>query len=332
MRTISEKIAIQMNEKRWNEYNFNFSKLYNWDEIQNRHDSGETIGSLRKRLNISYSTMKKAMELGLIIKKHSIRPKVAEETKMIISQKRKEWLRKNPDKHPWRNKDKFKSKPCEKVKEFLNSSNIQFVEEYVPSIDGRSFSIDIALPDKMIAIEINGNQHYEKDGTLKPYYQERHDLLEANGWIVYEIHYSACFSFDKWNDFRNVLVSSDKKIDFDYFKYTPKEKVDKKCLDCGCDIKKYSTRCKSCNIKHRELEKNKNVRKFLSPDGEIIEDKPNKEKLESLVLKYPLTKLGEMFGVSDNSIRKWCQKMDIKCPDNKYRMKMLHSKQENGED
>lgn len=149
---------------------------------------------------------------------------LSEEHKKKVSEGRKKWLKENPDKHPWRSHNKFKSKPCEKAKEFLRSLGISFIEEFDPRIEGRNFSIDIAMPEKRIAIEINGNQHYEKTGELKPYYKEREMLLESNGWIVYQIHYSACFNLEKWSDFVNQLKNSPVKVEFDYFTYVPKKK------------------------------------------------------------------------------------------------------------
>ncbi|MDY5668732.1 MAG: hypothetical protein SPK43_05840 [Candidatus Onthovivens sp.] len=57
---------------------------------------------------------------------------------------------------------------------------INFIEEYCPFIDS-AISVDIAFPDIKIGIEINGNQHYNRDGSLKDYYQKRHDKLEEAG-------------------------------------------------------------------------------------------------------------------------------------------------------
>lgn len=117
--------------------------------------------------------------------------KTPEELKKI-SESRKKYLLENPDKHPWKNKDKFKSKPCEYLKNILKSKNINFLEEYNP-ISSNSYSIDIAFPDIKVGIEINGNQHYNNDKTLKEYYQERHDKIENEGWLLYEIHYSKVY-------------------------------------------------------------------------------------------------------------------------------------------
>lgn len=115
----------------------------------------------------------------------------SEEVKRKLSNARKKFLKENPDKHHWKRKDKFKSVPCEKLKGFLKESGINFVEEWQPLVN-RFYSIDIAFPDKKIGIEVNGNQHYNRDGTLKEYYQKRHDEICNEGWTLYEIHYSQC--------------------------------------------------------------------------------------------------------------------------------------------
>ncbi len=36
-------------------------------------------------------------------------------------------------------------------------------------------------------------------------------------------------------------------------------------------------------------------------------DRPSKDLLYNLIIKTPFTKIGEMYGVSDNAIRKWCK-------------------------
>lgn len=118
------------------------------------------------------------------------------ETKQHLSKMRKKFLLENPDKHHWRTKEKHKSEPCEKVKEYLKSLNINFVEEWQPLSD-YAYSLDIAFPDKKLAIEINGNQHYNSDGTLKEYYQNRHDLIEREGWTILELHYTIAYNLEK---------------------------------------------------------------------------------------------------------------------------------------
>lgn len=139
----------------------------------------------------------KARELGLPVPDGPMKNKPgtmkgkkhAEETKKLMSEKRKKYLKENPDKHPWKNRNKSISEPCEKVKCFLSNQGIEFVPEWTPLTD-RHYSIDIAFPDIKLGIEINGNQHYDAKGNLLPYYQERHDLITKAGWTLLELHYS----------------------------------------------------------------------------------------------------------------------------------------------
>lgn len=117
------------------------------------------------------------------------------EYKEKISLGRKLFLKNNPDKHPWKNNYKHISVSCEIVKSFLTKHNINFVEEFQP-LEDRFFSIDIAFPDIKFGIEVNGNQHYNSDGTLSEYYQNRHDLIVSSGWTLIELHYTKCYNED----------------------------------------------------------------------------------------------------------------------------------------
>lgn len=118
--------------------------------------------------------------------------KLSEEAKKKISDARKNFLLNNPEEHPWKKSDKFVSPPCEFFKSYLDSKNIKYLEEYRPLTD-RFFSIDIAFPDLKIGIEINGEQHYNRDGSLTEYYQNRHEKITSVGRELFEIHYRHAF-------------------------------------------------------------------------------------------------------------------------------------------
>lgn len=61
------------------------------------------------------------------------------------------------------------------------------------------------------------------------------------------------------------------------------------CIDCGVEIKHFSTRCNKCNgIKNR------------------TSDRPSRNELKELIRTTPFTQIGKMYGVTDNAIRKWC--------------------------
>ena len=84
-------------------------------------------------------------------------------------------------------------------------------------------------------------------------------------------------------------------------------RIEKYCIDCGIPIKKESTRCKKCAAKHRD---------DLHYEKQSY---PKRDELKQMIRTLPFTKIGEMFGVTDNAIRRWCdhyslprKKTDIK--------------------
>ena len=63
---------------------------------------------------------------------------------------------------------------------------------------------------------MNGNQHYERNGDLKPYYKERHDLIENIGITLIELPYYKIYEISI-----NEILSLGKK---EHFKFEIKEK------------------------------------------------------------------------------------------------------------
>ena len=129
-----------------------------------------------------------------------------EKTKKTVSEKRKLFLKNNPEKHPWKKNSKFISVPCQILKKKLREKKYVFVEEYTDKNWDKNYSLDIAFLEKKIAIEVNGNQHYEKNGDLKEYYKQRHLFLENKGWTILEFHYTFCFKEEKINELFLLLA------------------------------------------------------------------------------------------------------------------------------
>lgn len=69
-----------------------------------------------------------------------------------------------------------------------------------------------------------------------------------------------------------------------------------KCVDCGIEINKTSTRCVKCECIHR---KENNILPI------------SRDELKNLIRIYPFTQIAEKFGYTDNAIRKWCDKYNL---------------------
>lgn len=239
-----------------------------------------------------------------------------EETKRIISKKRKEYLRKNIGNIYWKRNEKFKSKPCEYVKQFLRENNINFIEEWEP-LNDRYFSIDIAFPDIKFGIEINGEQHYNRDGTLKKYYQERHDLIVNEGWKLIELHYKKAFNLDY---IRNLVEFRMSETQPDYSEYEKIPKI-KKIIDLEC---------KNCNIcfKVNLCEKDRLYcsQACSSQTKRKAKDRPSKEELKKMLWEMPTVQLAKKFGVSDKAIEKWAKAYNLEKPPRGYWEKLKAGK------
>jgi len=151
------------------------------------------------------------------------------EFKEKISNGRKNYLKNNLEKHVWKRSKKFTSKPCEDFKDKLKKSKINFVEEFQP-LENRFYSIDVAFPEIKLGIEINGEQHYNRDKSLKKYYQDRHDLIEKSGWLLIELHYSLVYNDKKVNKIINSLNDKFKlkeiNVDFELRKNKKQKRID----------------------------------------------------------------------------------------------------------
>jgi len=166
------------------------------------------------------------------VSKYIMTPEVKEK----ISAARKKYLKENPEKHPWKKNEKFKSIPCERLKSVLEKEGIEFISEFQPLLnEGKFYTIDIVIPKLKIGIEINGEQHYNRDKTLKKYYRERHNEIVNAGWNLLEYHYSFCYKEEEINklvhSLKNDIEISTYEFELASFLKKPKEKKAKKSID-----------------------------------------------------------------------------------------------------
>lgn len=73
-----------------------------------------------------------------------------------------------------------------------------------------------------------------------------------------------------------------------------KEKTINYCIDCGKQIYIKAKRCEACG----RLARRKQIR-------------PTREELKKLIREETFTQIGKDYGVTDNTIRKWCKAVKL---------------------
>lgn len=187
-----------------------------WAQIQQFYDEGNTWGQTLinfKGIGINEYILVLAVKNNLFKtnKKGNGRKghPQSQDAKQKIREARIKYLANHPETSSWRNVQGKESGVEKAAKDFLRNHNINFTEEFQPLLHKkRYFCIDIVFLDKKIGWEINGGQHYDTNGNLKPYYQERHSLIEAEGWKLIEIPYYEVFNQSKLEEHLNNLMNS----------------------------------------------------------------------------------------------------------------------------
>ena len=306
-------------------------KKYNYILIQEDIENGLTQRELSSKWGISISTLcvasrkgklkfygskesfKRRLELGLVKpQKHSA------ETKAKLSRKRKEYLKKNPDKVPYRlNHSSKVSWPELKFAEELIRRNIGgWYYEYRNGI----YSYDFAFPDLKLDVEIDGHTH-----TLPKVQKidaERDEWSRSRGWSVLRIT-----AKDLKNNFEESMgrvleaVKGHQDLDF-------------RVLESFCEMKHFyekglsrrsrksskkrlkpfkDYKCKNCGTvkssRHKLLYCSEECRAEVRSSRS---NRPRKGLLSSLVESgMSLVQIGKEFGVSDNAVRKWMKSYGI---------------------
>lgn len=276
-----------------------------------------------------------------MVRKHT------EETKLLMSQKRKAYLAENKDKHNWSRFRNKESVPECKFREALISLGISATQFYIPPESERYFELDFVLVENKIGFEINGQQHYSSDGNLSSYYQERHNYLNQLGWIIHEIHYSECFKSEKLH---TLIINCIKNIDIEYtsspaivnhrlIRKREKEERKQKEKELKLEQRKllaiekqnaYELRqaeiaTSKLNKSEREHEHAKSLH-LISPrtikgverpeSRKVV--RPSKEELAKLIWEQSTAQLAKQFGVSDKAVEKWCKFYGIPKPPRGY--------------
>ena len=138
----------------------------------------------------------------------------------------------------------------------------------------------------MLAVEIDGSQHILDDDRIKRD-QEKNDVLIQNGWTVLRISEHAVKN--DWNIIKKNLdlyLNSDvpQTIKVGIFQ-APKTRIKPSRNEMG-----YTAKQEESYIKQRK-----------------VVNRPSKEVLFKEINDMTFVQVGKKYGVTDNTIRKWCK-------------------------
>jgi transposase/very-short-patch-repair endonuclease len=316
--------------------NYNYLTEQSKPQIKQLYLDGKSYREIEKLLNISSNAVKREVK-GLMSRKERIdiaRKKGSfirtEETKLKLSEQAKIRIRKS---------NKIWTKPERMFKDILNEVGlgVKFYEDFrqVYSIeDDKNATIYFQYPlqkyvcdfvdlDHKIIYLVNGdfwhanpllydhNDLYKSQKNNVHHDKNRKIYLENKGFTIVDIWESEIY----WNkDLVKSKIILDNKM--------PKDNVivedwSLKLKDLW--FKKKIGRPKIEKIKKQCLYCNKEFQVILSKKDRIYcsakcwavatrkVKRPSKEELEKLILEKQFIQIGKDFGVTDNTIRKWCR-------------------------
>lgn len=188
--------------------------MRNWEEIQKFYDDNHTWRDVIKEFKMSNETLMKAVSNNIfktrtktnanILANIKSPRKHSQKTKNKISKSRIEYLKNNPDKVPYL-LNHYSKGPSYPEKYFDEIFNDKF--EYTKYYQISLYHIDIAIVNKKIAIEIDGEQHYLDPKIIKSD-KRKNKFLTENGWNIIRIKWSDYQKFNKIEkeDYINKII------------------------------------------------------------------------------------------------------------------------------
>lgn len=213
-----------------------------------------------------------------------------DETKKRISDIRKEFIRLNPDKTPYRmnHKSKGQSHPEKYWQTVLENHGQVFSVEHRLGM----YSLDFAFPELKVDLEIDGRQHFD-DPKVVTHDKARNENLIQFGWRVVRVvwyKYIKMSRPDKEVFVQTILNQIHNGTEPLFISPEPEytHKVDN------------SAGHKTCVLKEKQVTHTRPPKFQVTP-----------EEMTVLVNSMPLAKIGEHFGVSHSSIQKRCKKLGV---------------------
>lgn len=264
------------------------------ETIRNDYLNGASIRELQKKYNINCREWLQYKLLKGIMRNLSEASKVAhkkypenflhdEAFKKKMREIRLKFMKEHPEKTAWRKKNE-PSYPEKCFMKFLGDNEYDkkyLIEREYPVFP---YYIDFAFAQIKVAVEIDGSQHIlDEDRVVRD--KDKDETLISQGWKVLRV--------------TENLVKTDW--------VTLKRKLDEVIGGNVVEVNKVGI-----FLAKKRREKVKRGKDGLSDkmrESHVkqrkVKNRPSLEEIEKLKQEMPMTKIGAMFGVSDNTVRKW---------------------------
>ena len=144
-------------------------------------------------------------------------------------------------------------------------------------------------------------RNWYKKGNYTPYICSicgQEPLWQGKELTLILDHINGSNHDDRLENLRWVCPNCNQQLETTGFKkMRTVEKEKNYCVDCGKEIAEGSIRCIPCAGKNKRV-----------PLEEMV---VTREELKNLIRTTSFTQIGNKFGVSDNAVRKWCDKYNL---------------------
>lgn len=175
------------------------SPFVKWNSTHDAWNKGLTKET-DKRVKQSGETLSEGYKSGRLVNSNT-GTHHSDEHKKKISEGRKKYLNKHPDKVPYliNHHSKGDSYPEKYFKEVFDNEHIEYKQNYYQC----GYFLDFAWPEKKIYLEVDGEQHY-LDKRIVEHDKVRTQKLLENGWT--------CIERVRWSEFKHL--SNEKKSEY----------------------------------------------------------------------------------------------------------------------
>ena len=174
----------------------------------------------------------------------------------------------------------------------LNEKEIYWIEQYNPEYNQIAGGDYAPIPQKLTLKQVDEIQQIllnDPDGNVS--HIELAKKYNVHKDTIRDINVGRTWFNDKY-EYPLHLSKYDKR----------RSNGIKYCIDCGKELSdNRSIRCRACAAKERGSKKTVPLNQM----------KVTREELKELIRTTPFTTIGSRFGVTDNSIRKWCDKFNL---------------------